>query len=234
MIALKRSMSSITSAAPLSPAAARSSRVAPRASSVERGQHPGQRVEARTPLELVAGLGERLAQPRDLAGRAPELDLVHHDRRERLEQPQLPRGEAARPGVHAGEQAEHVAVVGAERHPDVEVEPEGARHQRMLLGARIGSWRFPRSRALVRHGRSAEPRQAAHLALGQRSVHRLVPDAVRVDEADDRDRHLEHLGGERGDPVEHALRRRVEDRVAPEHVQPIELRRRVEAHPRPP
>ena len=121
-------------------------------------------------------------------------------------------------------------VVGPERHADVELEPERPGHQRMLLGARVGAGVLHHIGAVMADRGGAEPGQPADLALGERPVHRLVPDAVGVDEADHRHRHLEHLGGERGDPVEGAVRRRVEDGVAPERVQPLELRSRIQRH----
>ena len=66
-------------------------RAAPRSSIAERASTPvsGSKLARRS--RSVAGLGQGLAQPRDLRRRSAQLDLVHHDRRQRLQEAQLPR-----------------------------------------------------------------------------------------------------------------------------------------------
>jgi hypothetical protein len=71
----------------------------------------------------------------------------------------------------------------------------------------------------------AEARRAVDL-VDDEAVMRLEPDAVVVDDADDRDRDLEAARRERGDAVEGAVGRRVEDVVSADGGEPGRLVRR--------
>ena len=219
-------MSSISSAAPLPPASARSISAALRSSIAERASTPvsGSKL-ARRSRSVQASASASLSRE-NLRRRPAQLDLVHDDRRQRLEQAQLrgvtPRGRRSM----QDSMPEHVPVVGPERHADVELEPERPGHQRMLLRARIGAGVLDDDRRpSCADRRAAEARQPRRSRAGRAAPctdlyqTRLV--STRLTTAH---RHLEHVGGERGDPVERALRRRVEDRIAPERVQPLEFR----------
>jgi hypothetical protein len=99
--------------------------------------------------------------------------------------------------------------------PEVEAQSEVAGDERIgegadvVLGVRQQEWVFAQDR------RSAE----AGLAVDLRRVEpvmRLEPDAVVIDEADDRDRNREKIGREVRDAVERAVGRRVENIISPD------------------
>ena len=198
-------------------------------------QHPGQRIEARPPLEVGAGIGQRLAQPRE-SGSPTGAARSRPSR-----SPPASRDSAARaasPRAAACPCRRACRARARRRSGAARRRRTRARTPPLTSGCswvRGSLWRSRPHRPRRARSPRRRARAAARSRAAERAVHRLVPDPVGVDEADHRHRHLEHVGGERGDPVEGPVRRGVEDRVAPQRVQPLEFRSRIQRHrPRPP
>ena len=97
--------------------------------------------------------------------------------------------------VDHAERAQVMSVVRGERHTGEEAQAELAADHRL-------------------HGRERGARTPSDFGLVEAMV-RLEPQPVAVEEADDGNRCIEEIGGQRRDAVERHLGRRIEDLVAP-------------------
>jgi len=130
--------------------------------------------------------------------------------------------------IHHAQRPEIEAVGGAQRHGDAKPAPgfpydvrggDGAKHG----GANTSGSNVGRPNVGPRAGRKREPDRGQYGPTPCRTpldfrrieaVMRLEPDAVAVDEADDRDGDIEKIRGQRGDAVAGGFGRGIEDLVA--------------------
>jgi hypothetical protein len=179
---------------------------------------------------VLAGHDHRLGG--GATGRQAHLELIHHDRRQRLELADTPGVDRYGLAVHHAQRAEIEAVGGAQRHGDAKPPPgftqdvgagDGAKFGDSNVGrASVGGSNVGRPDVGLRTGWKREADRGQHgvacrsaLDFGRReTMMRLEPDAVAVGEADDRDRDVEQIRGQRGDAVAGGFGRSIEDLVA--------------------
>ena len=157
------------------------------------------------------------------ADRPADLELVHHHAGQ---QPQAARllGVQRRPrlGVDQAQRPKTVAPRRRQGRAGIEADVRRPGHQGIGGEARIG-----RGVGNHQHGvRTAADRVIAERPAARRlarvePVVRLEPLALLVHQRDQRDRHAEKLGGERGDAVEATLGLGVQDLIGPERDQPV-------------
>ena len=114
------------------------------------------------------------------------------------------------------------SVMRVQGNADIEAQAELPRHQRighrMHVLARVEQIRGS-SRRIAEAHRPGTAIDLRHID----AVMRLEPDAIVIDDADDRNRHLEDPRRHGGDAVEGAVRRRVQNVVAPDGGEPARL-----------
>ena len=151
--------------------------------------------------------------PEGTAGGEAKLHLIHHDGGEILELGDQLLTDRTGLAIDYAKRAEVEAVMCLEGDADIEAKPEVSGDQRMGertdIPARVGQY----PRVGLQDGRRAESGAAVDL-LHVEPVMRLEPDAVLIDEANNRDRYGEEPRGNARHPVEGAVRGRVEDVVS--------------------
>jgi hypothetical protein len=161
-------------------------------------------------LRLIAQL--ELAFDRVLR-REPQFELLPHDRAEVAQGVDVPLAQLPRLLVDHAQRPEVEAILRGQRHSGVEAQAELARHQRIGECPGVDGRVLEQPRAMLQDRRRAHAVLAIDL-LDVDAVMRLEPDPVAIDDARDGDRNVKVARGQRRDPIERAVRGRVQDRVA--------------------
>ena len=129
-------------------------------------------------------------------------------------------GDLSRLPVQDAERAQVAPVERSQRSADVEPQTELAGDQGIRERSGIGACILDDPGFVAENGRRAQTGVARDLGDIFQTVVRLEPDAVGVHDAHDRDRHVEQLRRSGGDPIEHPVRRGVEDVISPDGCHP--------------
>ncbi len=148
------------------------------------------------------------------------FELLHDQLPELGEQLALRGCELSRLAVDDAQRAQRVAFGRTQRRARIEADERVAHHERVVVEAHVFFRVAHLHDALAEDGVAAERGVAAGVRAAEADG-RLEPLPLRVDERDERHRHVEEPGGETGEAVESCLRGRVEHREPPQRLEPL-------------
>ena len=163
--------------------------------------------------------GSRRASVGRIEGLTAQLELRHDLAAEHAEGVELLRRQLARNGIGHGQRADGVPVRRAQRHAGVEPDERIPDDQRMVGEALVATQVFDDVDVRGVDGVGAE-RQLARCLAQRQADSRLEPLSLRVDERQQRDGRLAHVGRDPGQIVQDPFGGRLQDLVALQRLEP--------------
>ena len=154
-----------------------------------------------------------------------QLQLRHHLARQQFQRQLLARGDAVRPGrsIQHADGAQRQTLRRLQQRAGIEPQPVVHRHQRVRHEPRILPRVGDHHGVVLQYGVSANRHVERQLTRADADLG-LEPLPAAGDQVDDCDRRLEHLGRQARDIVKLRLQGGVEDRVAVQRGEAVELR----------